>query len=160
MVPNEGATLTENLKIQIGSYLPKHFFGGSKVNFWEFSADRGYMLKLNFLTYLFLSPKGRIKRLPYLLGILPLAVISHYSSFIIKIENPSILLSLILFFLIMIVLWSFWALHIKRLHDVNLSGWFSLLVLIPGINFFFVLFLLFRKSVEPNKYDISSVKRQ
>lgn len=120
------------------------------------------MSKLNFLIHLFLSPKGRIKRLPYLFGILPMAFISYYSSsvtaqFINEIENPIIVILILIFVLIMIV-WPFWVLHIKRLHDVNLSGWFSLIFLIPVINFFFVLFLFFRKSVEPNKYDIPVIK--
>lgn len=38
---------------------------------------------------------------------------------------------------------------IKRLHDLNQSGWLSLLKLIPIINFFFDLYLIFRPG-DPN----------
>lgn len=42
---------------------------------------------------------------------------------------------------------------IKRLHDVNLSGWFALLILIPSINFIFFLYLLFAGgTIGMNKY--------
>ena len=42
---------------------------------------------------------------------------------------------------------------IKRLHDVNLSGWFALLILIPTVNLFFFLYLLFAGgTVGANKY--------
>lgn len=45
---------------------------------------------------------------------------------------------------------------IRRLHDLNLSGWFSLLLLIPILNFLFFFYLLYRKGDEGmNKYGFS-----
>lgn len=42
---------------------------------------------------------------------------------------------------------------IKRLHDLNQSGWLSLLKLIPIVNFFFGLYLIIRPGdLDSNKY--------
>lgn len=42
---------------------------------------------------------------------------------------------------------------IRRLHDLNRSGWFVILALIPLINVFFEIYLLcFRGTQGPNKY--------
>ena len=46
-----------------------------------------------------------------------------------------------------------WMLIIRRLHDLNKSGWFALLLLVPIIDFFFALYLLFVKGTDgPNDY--------
>ena len=112
----------------------------------------------------FLSPKGRIKRLPFLFGIVPLSAFLYFLSRIFngrleEIEALSILLVMLMG--VLLLLWAYWILHIKRLHDVNLSGWFSLINLIPIINIFFFLFLLFKKAVDPNKYTgMESLKKE
>ena len=109
----------------------------------------------------FLSPTGRIKRLHFLFGMLPLSIFLYVSSkgfSADQIENLPVLLAMLAF--ILALLWSYWILHIKRLHDVNLSGWLSLLNLIPIINIFFFLFLLFKKAVDPNKYDRTGLKEK
>ena len=42
---------------------------------------------------------------------------------------------------------------IKRLHDINLSGWFWLVFFIPFVNIVFGLYMLFKDGVHgPNKY--------
>lgn len=124
------------------------------------------MLKFSVknLIDLLLSPKGRIKRIPYLFGIFLVAIIyynlsSAAANFVDEIQSLFIAFTVVIFVLL-IILWPFLVFHIKRLHDVNLSGWFSLIALIPFINFLFFLFLLFRKSVEPNKYRASSADNQ
>ncbi len=43
--------------------------------------------------------------------------------------------------------------HVRRLHDVNVTGLYSLVILIPFVNFLFMLWLCFVKGTEgPNKY--------
>ena len=43
--------------------------------------------------------------------------------------------------------------HVKRLHDLNLSAWFYWISIIPLVNFFFGLYMLFGRGTEgPNKY--------
>ncbi len=43
---------------------------------------------------------------------------------------------------------------IKRLHDIDYSGWLSLLILVPGINIAFIFFLLFAKGTPgPNRFS-------
>lgn len=42
---------------------------------------------------------------------------------------------------------------IKRLHDMNHSGWLYLLGLVPGVNFFFAIYLIVWKGSDgDNKY--------
>jgi uncharacterized membrane protein YhaH (DUF805 family) len=50
-----------------------------------------------------------------------------------------------------LVVWQF-ATGARRLHDINLSGWLSLLLIVPGMQ----LFLLFMPGTKgPNKYGSS-----
>lgn len=44
------------------------------------------------------------------------------------------------------------ALEIRRLHDVNKSGWYLFMALIPLVGWIFVLVAYCSKSVEPNNY--------
>jgi uncharacterized membrane protein YhaH (DUF805 family) len=54
-----------------------------------------------------------------------------------------------LFLLAFVLIFS---LHVRRLHDVNMSGWFSLLLIVPVVNLF-LLVILFRKGEKTaNKY--------
>ena len=42
---------------------------------------------------------------------------------------------------------------VRRLHDLDLSGWWMLLMLVPLVNFFFALYMLFFKGTDgPNQY--------
>jgi uncharacterized membrane protein YhaH (DUF805 family) len=44
------------------------------------------------------------------------------------------------------------SLIVRRLHDLNLSGWAALLYFIPLVGLVLILFLLFKPGHEPNKY--------
>ena len=59
-----------------------------------------------------------------------------------------IIRSLIMIFLISSTYYLFIALKIKRLRDINLSGWFSLITLVPGINVLFEIFLCLKSSAK------------
>ena len=87
-----------------------------------------------------------------------LFVVIKVESKIDEIQNLLVILSVLAFALV--ALWSYWVLYIKRLHDINLSGWFSLINLIPVLNFFFFFFLLFKRPVEPNKYGTSPLEQK
>ncbi len=43
------------------------------------------------------------------------------------------------------LMYGYFVIIIKRLHDVDLTGWFSLLLYIPVIGFFFFVYLIFKK---------------
>lgn len=59
------------------------------------------------------------------------------------------------------ILWFGIAQGVKRLHDVDKSGWLLLLGLIPVVNFFFGLYLLFADgTVGPNQYGPDPKNRQ
>jgi hypothetical protein len=48
-----------------------------------------------------------------------------------------------------------WSLYIRRWHDLGHSGWMSLLQLIPVVNFFVLLYLIFAKGDEgANQYGL------
>jgi len=50
-------------------------------------------------------------------------------------------------------LWPFLSVTIKRLHDIDLTGWFSLIALVPYINLLFVLLVgLVPGNKATNKY--------
>ena len=52
-----------------------------------------------------------------------------------------------------ICLYSLFVLIIKRLHDLNNNGWWSILIFIPFVNIAFAIYLLFfRGTKEPNRF--------
>jgi uncharacterized membrane protein YhaH (DUF805 family) len=60
-----------------------------------------------------------------------------------------------IFSLLFVLIYTYFAfvITIRRLHDVNLSGWWSLLGFIPLLNFFFHLYLLLKKGdLYTNRY--------
>ena len=43
---------------------------------------------------------------------------------------------------------------VKRLHDIDKSGWYALYILIPFLSIFFLFYLLFSKGTDgENRYD-------
>lgn len=52
------------------------------------------------------------------------------------------------------------SLSIRRLHDLNWSGWFMLLSFVPIVNFFFALIVLFKKGTDgANRYGLPAERR-
>lgn len=75
-------------------------------------------------------------------------------------ESMSTTIYAILFFVMLVVagLISIFA-FIQRLHDLNKSGWWTLLAYIPLINLIFILYLLFAKGlVTSNLPDTQQIK--
>lgn len=52
-------------------------------------------------------------------------------------------------------------LGIRRMHDLGKSGWWFLLILVPFVNFFFALYILFKKGTEgENEYGPDPLAEQ
>lgn len=93
----------------------------------------------------FFSVKGRIGRVRYLAYTLaPSFVIIFLAGMFVAILIPMTgnrpLLALTVYIPVFILLF---IMGVRRLHDINLSGWFSLFSLIPLVNMLFGLVLLF-----------------
>jgi len=100
----------------------------------------------------FFSSDGRLRRSTYFWRSLLLGIpgILMYSTLSTTYDESSIIFLAIIFIVIAILAW---IQTIKRLHDLNNSGWLSLMQLIPVVNFIFGLYLLFSDSNKgPNKY--------
>ena len=93
-------------------------------------------LKANKFMSFFFLPMGRILRVDYALGILVINILSFMLV-------PLSIIGFISGFMI----------SIKRLHDMECSGYYSLLFLVPFVNLILLGFLLFYPGTDgPNKY--------
>jgi uncharacterized membrane protein YhaH (DUF805 family) len=73
----------------------------------------------------------------------PNAVMAFYTS------GAGLILLAILFISFIVTIIFF----IRRLHDINMSGWWALLIVLPIVNLIFGLFVLVKKGTEgPNSY--------
>lgn len=95
------------------------------------------------------SSKGRINRLPYFLYSLGVGVVCFFA---VGICFTGIL-AIIGIPLVMACCVANIMLIIQRCHDLNKSGWFYFVLVIPVIGIIFALYLLFAKGTEgPNQY--------
>ena len=109
------------------------------------------------------SSKGRINRLNYLLYNIALQIVASITQFIFItalafIAEDSAIIGVILFILTSVLviacIYSGICLTIKRWHDLNKSGWYTLLCLliIPAI------YIIFAKGTDgPNQYGLKPV---
>ena len=88
--------------------------------------------------YLFLSTQGRINRQPYIIAALIVGVIEAVIDIL---ANTTQILALLI--LLVIPLWMSIMIGIKRCHDRGRSGWFLLIALIPLVNLWLVVELIF-----------------
>lgn len=105
------------------------------------------------------SPKGRFGRLSYLAwGMGIMGVVSMALSMLVAMggataaTNPEtfVLLSFVVQVPLMIFGFIF---GVRRLHDIDMSGWWLLLSLVPLVNLFFILYMLFKRGTEgPNRF--------
>lgn len=99
------------------------------------------------------SFQGRIRRIEYFLSGLVGGIVSTIifcasigTSLVGAANNSggSIGIGVIISFIAIIgVFWFMLAQYAKRLHDLNKSAWFLLILLIPLVNFIFALYMLF-----------------
>lgn len=105
------------------------------------------------------SPKGRFGRLSYLawgMGIMAVAstLISMAMGFLGSASGTDpetfALLNVVMQIPLMIIGFLF---SIRRLHDIDLSGWWVLLGLVPLVNVFFWLYMLLKRGTDgPNRF--------
>jgi uncharacterized membrane protein YhaH (DUF805 family) len=111
--------------------------------------------RLNRRNYLLSLP---IFAFPFLVAFLvywAAAIIYAVTGIALNTYNYPVLALLYNFWLLAMIVW--YALFplgatIRRFHDRNKSGWYSLFMLIPLVNIFFSFYLFFAPSVEPNKF--------
>lgn len=102
------------------------------------------------------SYKGRINRTTFLLGnilllALALPIYSINEDYLEKLEANGVIIIGVLFIALCAIYFSV-CLVIRRLHDLGLSGWFSFLALLPGMEF--VLMLIPGQKSKNNYGDI------
>jgi uncharacterized membrane protein YhaH (DUF805 family) len=108
----------------------------------------------------FFSIKGRIRRGDYLIR----AILLSIPAAIMNVASQSSRESGSLLFagLIMIAVGILIAIQgVKRLHDINISGWYWLVFLIPIVNLIFGLYVIFKDGTSgPNSYGEDPKGRQ
>jgi Predicted membrane protein len=116
----------------------------------------------NFIKKLF---TGRIKRLDFLIGWLMVCsfwlIIFYALSSVIGVLgiNNAWVNIIFVYILDAICLLFMLSLGSRRFHDLGATGWLSLLLILPGINFIAFIFLLFKRgNKEINKYGEESPK--
>ncbi len=105
---------------------------------------------MNNFQRVYISWKGRICRKTYWIFSIPLAVIAFLSEWVIAShnENISFLIFLAIFYPAMMI-------NIKRAHDRNRTGWFSLVLLVPIISLWPLIEFGFLSGDESeNKYGV------
>lgn len=100
-------------------------------------------LSLNPILRFFVSPEGRIGRLDFFLGFLAFIFTASCIKYVIGEPTLFTIIPLISFIIICI----------KRLHDLNMSGFWVILGIIPIINMILAVQLFFfRGYIGPNLY--------
>ncbi len=99
--------------------------------------------------------RGRIGRRTFILG--QLFMLSLFGVIVARIvavrgdESATVFWGLAMFAMLGVSAWSSLALTIKRLHDLSLPGIMALILLVPTVNFIFVIALM----VMPSKNEIN-----
>lgn len=110
----------------------------------------------NKIKAVFLSINGRLSPSAFVVSTVLIMFISSMSYFILLpmcLLLPHPIKGLVMVGYILMLAWSCVAITVKRLHDLDRSGWLFLLILIPLLNIFFFLYLVFAKGKQtPNRF--------
>ena len=107
----------------------------------------------------FFSYNGRLNREPYILRItaVTLVYIADLTALLYidtiptrELTDFGFFLGIVLLIALIILAGSIFCLAIRRLHDLDKSGWWVLLSFVPIINFVLGLYLMFKKGMEGN----------
>ena len=109
----------------------------------------GKVIASLFSLSFFFSSQGRISRLQYALAIGCLIAIGIIFNVLLLGSNMAIAIMLSIIISIPALI-SFIIVSIKRCHDINWSGWYSIGLFIPYLGFLMLAFLLFIKGDEEN----------
>ena len=126
---------------------------GLNLLFKDSSADKEAVFK-----ELFFTSKGRLNRKSYiyrsLFLSLVLCVVQGVLTFATNtIDALELLFAVVAFGFSLFSFVSNIMMDVRRLHDLDLSGWWMLLMLVPLVNIFFALYMLFFKGTDgPNQY--------
>jgi len=123
------------------------------------SVDSEGINKVNEVEESFFSSRGRLRRSSYLGRAILLGIPAGIASVIIQdtYDDTAIGWCAIVMIICSILIF---IQFIKRLHDINLSGWYSLINLIPYVGGFFGLIVLFIDGTKgPNKYGTDPKNR-
>lgn len=126
---------------------------GLDLLFKDSSADKEAVFK-----ELFFTSKGRLNRKSYIYRSLFLSLVLCVVQGVLTFAANTIGALELLFAVVAFgfSLFSFVSnimMDVRRLHDLDLSGWWMLLMLVPLVNIFFALYMLFFKGTDgPNQY--------
>jgi len=104
----------------------------------------------------FFTIKGRGGRKEYIIKFCLIIIIFCFVSYTDKYIGTtgiySFIITLTYFFIVLVLFIQYFPLAIRRLHDLNASGWYVLLTFAP-FGQFLILWLMFKKGTTgPNKY--------
>ncbi len=117
------------------------------------------VLTKDFIIKQFFSYEHRINRQDYFFKGIVLYIIGYICGTYIFDYRTNDFVKFIYSILYLVCVVSNITLIIRRCHDLDKSGWFSLLLCIPVINIFFCCYLTFvRGTIGPNKYGEDMVK--
>ena len=126
------------------------FVGAFNKYFWNYLKDeykKLMQLNLNYFKF-----EGRATRKQYWM----FCLFSILFMFLIHFLNMFVSLGYFFFFVLfifgLIIFIPNLSLAIRRLHDINLSGWFVILALIPYIGFLMLIPLAIKGDAKENKY--------
>lgn len=102
----------------------------------------------------FLSFQGRLNRKPYIIRGIIIGVISSLLSAILESSaGDSAIFAIIAIVAAVLIIWVSFSLGVRRWHDLNHSGWWMLLALIPVVNICATIYLIFARGTKgPNDY--------
>ncbi|WP_288831822.1 DUF805 domain-containing protein [uncultured Megasphaera sp.] len=99
------------------------------------------------------SSRGRVNRKPYIISMIILGIVTGFFSCLSEGAEDIVIVSLVSVIVICLCSIVSILLTIRRFHDLNRSGWYTLLGFIPIVNFVVSLYLLCKRGTEgENKY--------
>lgn len=126
---------------------------GLNLLFKDSSADKEAVFK-----ELFFTSKGRLNRKSYIYRSIFLSLVLGIIQLILELATAAIEALELLFAVMILVLCIFGfvasiMMLARRLHDLDKSGWWMLLLFVPLVNILFYIYILFFKGTEgPNQY--------
>ena len=112
---------------------------------------------LDKIKELFFDPNGRFSRETFAITLVGLLLFASITSPLLYklcgLFLPVFLINLLALGYVGYIIYAFFIIYIKRLHDLNQSGWLSLIILFPVLNFFFTAYLCLKDGAPgQNKY--------
>ena len=100
---------------------------------------------LDRIKEVFFNPNGRFSRETFVITFTGLLLFASITSPLLYklcgLFLPVFIINLLALGYVGYIIYAFFVIYIKRLHDLNLTGWLSLIILFPVLNFFFTIYL-------------------